>query len=94
MSDQEIYTGIGFGIISNFIISFMFGVYMSNNIGMDEMIKITGDKKQPTWMGFLMFIPFAKIATTLYRTAILQFAFLNQGKTHKDYWIYLTRSAY
>jgi hypothetical protein len=29
---------------------------------------------------------------TLYRVAILQFYFLDQGKTHKEFWVYLTSS--
>lgn len=90
MSDTELYTLIAFGIITNFIYSFLFGIYMSNNIGMDEMIRITGDKKQPMWMAYLVFIPFAKAFVTLYRTAVLQFLFLNRGLSHKDYWHYLT----
>jgi hypothetical protein len=68
---------------------------MSNNIGIDEMIKLSNDKKPPVWAGFIIFIPFAKMIMTLYRVTILQFWFLNRGKSHKDYWIYLTsRSAY
>ncbi len=90
LSDQEIGTLIGFGIISNFLFSFMFGYYMSKNIGIEEMAQHMGDKKQPAWMSMMIFIPFAKMAITLYRVTILQFFFLNQGKTHKDYWIYLT----
>lgn len=90
MTDQEIMSLIGFGIISNFMFSFIFGMYMSKNIGLERMLETAGEHKQPTWMSMMLFIPFAKMAITLYRVTILQFAFLNQGKSHHDYWIYLT----
>jgi len=90
MTDQEILSFVGFGIITNFIFSFIFGIYMSKNIGIDTMLQTAGEKKQPAWMGLMLFIPFAKMAITLYRVAILQFLFLNQGKSHHDYWLYLT----
>ena len=92
MTDQEILSFVGFGIISNFIFSFIFGIYMSKNIGIDTMLQTAGDKKQPAWMGLMLFIPFAKMLITLYRVAILQFVFLNQGKSHLDYWLYLTQN--
>ncbi len=90
MTEQEILSLIGFGVIANFIFSFLFGLYMSKNIGLEEMMRSAGDHKQPAWMSFMLFVPFAKMAITLYRVAVLQFMFLNQGKSHKDYWIYLT----
>lgn len=90
MTDQEILSLIGFGIICNFLFSFLFGYYMSKNIGIEEMMQNMGSKKQPAWMSMMIFIPFAKMLITLYRVTILQFFFLNQGKSHKDYWIYLT----
>ena len=90
MTDQELLSLYGYGVIANFTFSFLFGFFMSKNIGIEEMIKMTGDKKQPAWMGLMLFVPFAKMLITLYRVAILQFFFLNQGKSYKDYWVYLT----
>ncbi|MDQ1299010.1 MAG: hypothetical protein QG558_1549 [Campylobacterota bacterium] len=86
----EFYSYTIFGVILNFIFSMAFGVYLSNNIGVEEMILSKGDQEQPWWMFFTLIIPFAKMVITLYRVAILQFYFLNEGKTHKDFWIYLT----
>jgi hypothetical protein len=54
------------------------------------MVLSKGDQEQPWWMFFSLIVPFAKMIITLYRVAILQFYFLNEGKTHKDFWIYLT----
>lgn len=90
MTEQEIYSLFGFGIIANFLFSILFGLHMSKNIGIEEMIKVAGDNKQPAWMSFMIFIPFAKMLITLYRVIVLQFMFLNQGKNHLDFWIYLT----
>jgi hypothetical protein len=86
----EFYSYTIFGVILNFVFSMVFGIYLSNNIGVQEMILSKGDQEQPWWMFFTLIIPFAKMAITLYRVAILQFYFLNEGKTHKDFWIYLT----
>lgn len=86
----EFYSYTIFGVILNFVFSMAFGVYLSNNIGVEEMIHSKGNQEQPWWMVFTLIIPFAKMAITLYRVAILQFYFLNEGKTHKDFWIYLT----
>lgn len=90
MTDQEILSLVGFGIMSNFIFSFSFGIYMSKNIGIETMLETAGKSKQPAWVGLMLFVPFAKMAITLYRVAILQFLFLNQGRSHYDYWLYLT----
>lgn len=90
MTDQEILSFVGFGIMSNFIFSFIFGIYMSKNIGVETMLETAGKNKQPAWMGLMLFVPFAKMAITLYRVAVLQFLFLNQGRSHYDYWLYLT----
>jgi hypothetical protein len=54
------------------------------------MMMSKGQKEQPWWMSLSLAVPYAKMAITLYRVAILQFYFLDQGKTHKDFWIYLT----
>jgi len=90
MYEQDFMAIILFGIILNFLFSFFFGWYLSVNIGIQEMMTTKGDKKQPSWMIFTLLIPYVKMAITLYRVTILQFYFLNQGKTHKDFWVYLT----
>jgi hypothetical protein len=79
-----------FGVILNFVISMAFGLYLSNNIGVQEMMLSKGEKEQPWWMTFTLAIPFVKMLITLYRVAILQFYFLDQGKSHKEFWVYLT----
>jgi len=90
--EQDLVAISLFGIILNFLFSFLFGWYLSLNIGVEEMILVKGDKKQPSWMALMLIIPFAKMFITLYRVTILQLYFLNQGRTHKDYWVYLVRS--
>ncbi|MFA6188142.1 MAG: hypothetical protein WC680_02570 [Sulfuricurvum sp.] len=89
-TSPEFYSYTIFGVILNFLFSMALGVYLSNNIGVEEMVLSKGDQEQPWWMFFTLIIPFAKMVITLYRVAILQFYFLNEGKTHKDFWIYLT----
>jgi hypothetical protein len=86
----EFYSYTIFGVILNFVFSMALGVYLSKNIGIEEMVLSKGDQEQPWWMFISLIIPFAKMIITLYRVAILQFYFLNEGKTHKDFWIYLT----
>jgi hypothetical protein len=93
MYEQDFIAIILFGIILNFLFSLFFGWYLSVNIGVQEMMTTKGDKQQPSWMIFTLLIPFVKMAITLYRVTILQFYFLNQGKTHKDFWIYLTNES-
>jgi len=88
--EQDIVAIILFGIILNFVFSFLFGWYLSLNIGVKEMLHSKGDKKQSSLMVLMLLVPFAKMGITLYRVAILQLYFLNQGLSHKDYWIYLT----
>lgn len=89
--EQDFVAVILFGIILNFVFSFLFGWYLSLNIGVQEMLLSKGDKKQPSWMVLMLIFPFAKMLITLYRVSILQFYFLNQGLSHKDYWVYLTK---
>lgn len=89
-TSSEFYSYTIFGVILNFVFSMALGVYLSKNIGIEEMVLSKGDQEQPWWMFFSLIIPFAKMVITLYRVAILQFYFLNEGKTHKDFWIYLT----
>ncbi len=91
MYEQDFVAILLFGIILNFLFSFLFGWYLSLNIGMQEMMLSKGDKKQPSWMVLTLLIPFAKMGITLYRVTILQLYFLNQGRSHKDFWIYLTQ---
>lgn len=88
--EQELMAYILFGIILNFVFSLLFGLYLSNNIGMQEMMQTKGEKEQSAFLRLIILIPFAKMLLTLYRVAILQFYFLNQGKSHKEFWVYLT----
>lgn len=89
--EQDLAAIMLFGIILNFLFSFLFGWYLSLNIGVQEMMLTKGDKQQPSWMILTLLIPFAKMAITLYRVTILQLYFLNRGHSHKDFWIYLTQ---
>lgn len=90
MNEQDFMAYIIFGIILNFIFSILFGIYLSKNIGMQDMITSKGDKEQSLLVSLSLFIPFAKMAITLYRVAVLQIYFLNKGHTHKEFWIYIT----
>ncbi|MFH0709322.1 MAG: hypothetical protein V2A75_03855 [Pseudomonadota bacterium] len=89
-SSPEFFSYAIFGVILNFIFSMAFGVYLSNNIGIEEMVLSKGEKEQQWWLSLSLAIPFAKMIITLYRVAILQFYFLDQGKSHKEFWVYLT----
>lgn len=89
-SSPEFFSYAIFGVILNFIFSMLFGVYLSNNIGIEEMVLSKGEKEQQWWLSISLAIPFAKMVITLYRVAILQFYFLDQGKSHKEFWVYLT----
>ena len=91
MYEQDFTAIVLFGIILNFLFSFLFGWYLSLNIGMEEMMLSKGEKKQPSWMILTLLVPYSKMLITLYRVTILQIYFLNQGRTHKDFWIYLTQ---
>jgi hypothetical protein len=90
LTSPELFPYLVFGLILNFVFSIVFGLYLTNNIGIEEMMMTKGEKEQPWWMSLSLAVPYAKMAITLYRVAILQFYFLDQGKTHKDFWIYLT----
>ena len=90
MFEQDFVAYIIFGLILNFAFSILFGLHLSNNIGIQEMLMSKGDKEQPLVVKISLFIPFAKMIITLYRVVILQFFFLNQGYTHKEFWIYMT----
>ncbi len=90
MNEQDLIAYIIFGVILNFLFSILFGMYLSRNIGMQEMITSKGDKEQSLLVGISLVIPFAKMAITLYRVAILQIYFLNKGYTHKEFWVYMT----
>ncbi len=90
MNEQDFMAYIIFGLILNFVFSILFGIYLSKNIGMQEMIESKGNKQQSLLVGLSLFIPYAKMLVTLYRVAILQLYFLNKGYSHKEFWIYMT----
>ncbi len=90
INEQDLIAYITYGIILNFLFSILFGVYLSKNIGMQEMISSKGDKEQPLLVSVSLFVPFAKMAITLYRVAVLQIYFLNKGYSHKEFWVYMT----
>ncbi len=92
MFEQDLAAYIIFGLIVNFLFSILFGLYLSKNIGLEQMMQSKGDKEQSLFIKLSLFIPYAKMFITLYRVAILQIYFLNQGYTHKEYWIYLTHT--
>lgn len=90
MHEQEFMAYIIFGLVLNFLFSILFGLYLSKNIGMQEMLSSKGDKEQSLLVSLSLFVPYAKMAVTLYRVAILQIFFLNRGYSHKEFWIYMT----
>lgn len=90
MHEQDFIAYMIFGLILNFLFSMMFGLYLSKNIGMQEMISSKGDKEQSILVSLSLFIPFAKMLITLYRVVILQIFFLNKGFSHKEFWVYMT----
>jgi len=93
MPEQDFIAYMIFGLFLNFFFSILFGIYLSKNIGMQEMIATKGDKEQSLLVSLSLFIPFAKMLITLYRVAILQLYFLNKGHTHKEFWIYMTHES-
>ncbi len=88
--EQDLAAYIIFGIFLNFLFSFLFAMYLSKNIGVEEMARSMGTKEQPLFIKLSIFIPYVKMAIILYRVAILQFFFLNRGHSHKEFWVYLT----
>jgi len=90
MYEQNFMAYVIFGLILNFAFSIIFGIYLSNNIGMQEMIESKGNKQQSLFVRLSLFVPYAKMLITLYRVGILQLFFLNKGHTHKEFWIYMT----
>ncbi len=92
MNEQDFIAYMTFGLILNFLFSILFGIYLTKNIGMQEMITSKGDKQQSTLVSISLFIPFAKMLITLYRVSILQLYFLNKGHTHKEFWVYMTNN--
>ena len=90
MFEQDFAAYMIFGLILNFAFSILFGLHLSNNIGMQEMITSKGDKEQPMLVKLSLFIPYAKMLITLYRVTILQLFFLNRGHTYKEFWVYMT----
>jgi len=92
MLEQDFIAYLIFGLTLNFVFSIMFGVYLTKNIGMEEMLRSKGDKEQSLLVSLSLFIPFAKMIITLYRVTILQVYFLNKGHTHKEFWVYMTHN--
>jgi len=92
MNEQDFIAYIIFGLLLNFVFSILFGIYLSKNIGMQEMMQSKGDKEQSILISLSLFIPFAKMMITLYRVSILQFYFLNKGFSHKEFWVYMTHT--
>ncbi len=90
MYEQDFAAYMIFGLILNFLFSILFGLYLSKNIGMDKMIQTKGEKEQSVFIKLSLFIPYVKMLITLYRVAVLQIYFLNQGHSHKDFWVYMT----
>ena len=90
MFEQDFAAYMIFGLVLNFVFSILFGIHLSNNIGMQEMITSKGEKEQPLFVKLSLFIPYAKMLITLYRVAILQLFFLNKGHSYKEFWIYMT----
>ena len=90
MYEQDFMAYMVFGLILNFAFSILFGVYLSKNIGMQEMMESKGDKQQSLLVSLSLFIPYTKMLITLYRVTVLQIYFLNKGYTHKEFWIYMT----
>ncbi|MEA2099696.1 MAG: hypothetical protein U9P72_06170 [Campylobacterota bacterium] len=90
MNEQDFIAYIIFGLALNFGFSIMFGLYLSKNIGLQDMMQSKGDKKQSILISLSLIVPFAKMLVTLYRVAILQIYFLNRGFTHKEFWVYMT----
>lgn len=92
MFEQDFVAYMIFGLILNFLFSILFGLHLSSNIGIQEMISSKGDKEQPLLVKISLFIPFAKMLITLYRVTVLQLFFLNKGHTYKEFWIYMTHN--
>lgn len=90
MHEQDLIAYMIFGLILNFLLSILFGMYLSKNIGMQEMIESKGDKQQSLLVQLSLFVPYAKMLITLYRVLILQVYFLNKGYSHKEFWVYMT----
>jgi hypothetical protein len=90
MYEQDFIAYLIFGLVLNFVFSIAFGLYLSNIIGMQEMIHSKGDKEQSLIVRLSLFVPYAKMFITLYRVAVLQLYFLNKGYTHKEFWVYMT----
>jgi len=90
INEQDFIAYMTFGLILNFVFSILFGIYLSKNIGMQEMITSKGEKEQSIFVKISLFIPYAKMLITLYRVTILQLFFLNKGFTHKEFWVYMT----
>ena len=91
MSEQDIFSIVLFGLMTNFFFSIMFGILINRNVGIIEVLKIVKGKQKPWYQTLLIVIPFGKAILTLYRVYVLQVYFLNQGKTYKDYLVYMVK---
>jgi hypothetical protein len=92
MNEQDFMAYMIFGLLLNFVFSILFGMYLSRNIGMQEMMNSKGTKEQSLLISLSLFIPYAKMLITLYRVTVLQLYFLNKGHSHKEFWVYLTNT--
>ena len=90
INEQDLMAYIIFGLILNFVFSISFGLYLTKNIGIKEMITSKGNKGQSFLVSISILIPYAKMLITLYRVAILQLYFLDKGYSHKEFWVYMT----
>jgi hypothetical protein len=88
--EQDVVALVLLGVLANFAYTFSFSWYLSHNIGVEEMMLSRGNRRLGWLTGFSLLVPFAKMLLTLYRVAVLQLLFLNQGRTHKEFWVYLT----
>ena len=64
MYEQDFVAYVIFGLVLNFLFSILFGIYLTKNIGMQEMITSKGDKEQSLLVSLSLFIPFAKMLIT------------------------------
>ncbi len=93
MYEQDLAAYMIFGLILNFTFSILFGLYLSKNIGIETMMQTKGDKEQSLFVKLSLILPYVKMLITLYRVAILQVYFLNQGHSHQEFWVYMTTKA-
>ncbi len=91
--EQDVVAIVLLGIVANFAFSIAFGLYMSKNIGLEQMMLSKGNKQNSWVVSISLLLPYIKMFITLYRVIILQVYFLNTGRTHQEYWEYLTKES-